>query len=501
MRVLVDGVRLSVAPVLQELGGRPGVVDLVEVHPRGFAQVEGPQDERRDDDHADEPEVETVEPAATLALEEVRPVEARAGRQRSSSPGRPSEACPEPETTRGRQGLALGDGLRGLLGLLGLRHQGRGRVRLTGRRTDQESDAREQPACVEHRARRDAAPRAERVAQLRPQPTERHQHRGQPQVLVERLRQDPVQVGGVRDGEDRVDARPARADRQQHGSQREEREEVALVNPGRQDEEGDRDHGERDEERAPVVAAPDRRREERDHREQQPGPDGDGGDAEDQETRTAVRAGLRHVPDPRPALGQPGPALRDERPRIERVDRQPRIAGRRVEDLAEQPHDRQPEGQAEELGGGQPDERGREEAARPVARRPRDEVAAEDEDRCERDQDPELGLDDRGHRREERRALVPPLPQLPHGEQQDERPDRIDLGPDRAVEPGDRHEQHDRGRDERRPAPRPEVRGEQEDGHREPQVGEDRRQLQQGAGRGAGPAEQLRDQAQGPQDV
>ncbi len=90
--VLVDRVRLPVAPVLQELGRRPRVVDLVEVHPRRLAETERPHDERRDDDHADEPQVEPVEPAASLAIEEVRAIEGCATDERARALGRPAES-------------------------------------------------------------------------------------------------------------------------------------------------------------------------------------------------------------------------------------------------------------------------------------------------------------------------------------------------------------------------------------------------------------------------
>ena len=75
--VLVDRMRLPIAPVLQELGGRPRVVDLVEVHSERLPEPEGPQEQRRDHEHDDEPQVEPVEPAATLVVEEMRAVEAR----------------------------------------------------------------------------------------------------------------------------------------------------------------------------------------------------------------------------------------------------------------------------------------------------------------------------------------------------------------------------------------------------------------------------------------
>ena len=64
---LVDVVRQPVAPVLEELGGGPRVVDLVEVHLVRLGEPEGAQQHRPDDEHDDEPQVEPVEPPAALA--------------------------------------------------------------------------------------------------------------------------------------------------------------------------------------------------------------------------------------------------------------------------------------------------------------------------------------------------------------------------------------------------------------------------------------------------
>ena len=202
-----------------------------------------------------------------------------------------------------------------------------------------------------------------------------------------------------------------------------------------------------------------------------------------------------------PLRARPAPSWLRSAHGLKRIDRQPGITRGRVEDLADQAHDREPERQTEQLGRGQPDDGRRDEATRPVAGWARHQVAAEDQDRGQGNQDPELGLDDRGDRRQERRSLVPATPQVADREQQHERADRVDLGPHRAVEPGDRHEQDGRGGGQRGSPARAQVRGEQEDRHREPQVGHDRGQLQQGARGRADPAEELGDQPEAPQDV
>ena len=273
------------------------------------------------------------------------------------------------------------------------------------------------------------------------------------------------------------------------------------MDPGRQDEEGDCQDGQGDEERPAVVAAPDHGGQERDHADQEGAAEHHCRHAQDQEARPPVRPGLGGIPNPGAVQGKARPGLRDERPRVERVDGQPRVAGRRVDDLVEQADDGEPEGQAQDLRRDQPDQRRGQDPPGPVAGRPGDEVAPDDQDRRQRDQDPELGLDDRRHGREQGGALVAPAPQVTDGEEQDQRPDGVDLRPDRAVEPGDRHEQDQRGRRERRAATGSEVRGELEDGDREPQVGQDRGQLQEIARPGAGPAQGLRNEAQSPQDV
>ena len=74
VRPLVDVVRQAVAPVLQELRGRPGVVDLVEVHLLRLVEPEGAKHHRADDQDDDDPQVELVEPSAALVAERRRPI-------------------------------------------------------------------------------------------------------------------------------------------------------------------------------------------------------------------------------------------------------------------------------------------------------------------------------------------------------------------------------------------------------------------------------------------
>ena len=70
MRPLVDRVVDAVAPRLQELGRGPRVVDLVEVHPGGLGEPEHPEAHARDDEHDEDPQVQPVQPAAALAVQE-----------------------------------------------------------------------------------------------------------------------------------------------------------------------------------------------------------------------------------------------------------------------------------------------------------------------------------------------------------------------------------------------------------------------------------------------
>ena len=70
MGPFVDVVRDAVPPRLEELRGRPGVIDLVEVHLVGLGQPVSAQDHGPDDQDHDDPQIELVEPAAALAAQQ-----------------------------------------------------------------------------------------------------------------------------------------------------------------------------------------------------------------------------------------------------------------------------------------------------------------------------------------------------------------------------------------------------------------------------------------------
>ena len=85
---LVDGVRLPVLPVLQELGRRAGVVDLVEVHAHRLLEAVAADQHGHDDEADDDEHVEPVEAPAALAGQRgaavgARWTVARAGRRAS----------------------------------------------------------------------------------------------------------------------------------------------------------------------------------------------------------------------------------------------------------------------------------------------------------------------------------------------------------------------------------------------------------------------------------
>ena len=69
MGPLVDVVRLAVAPVLQELHGRPGVIDLVEMRLVRLFQAKGPHPERRQQQDDQDPRVEAVQAPAAFPAE------------------------------------------------------------------------------------------------------------------------------------------------------------------------------------------------------------------------------------------------------------------------------------------------------------------------------------------------------------------------------------------------------------------------------------------------
>jgi hypothetical protein len=66
VRPFVDRMRFAVAPVLQEFGGRPCVIDLVEVHLVRLGEAEQAEPEGRQDQDEDEPGIEPVESTAAL---------------------------------------------------------------------------------------------------------------------------------------------------------------------------------------------------------------------------------------------------------------------------------------------------------------------------------------------------------------------------------------------------------------------------------------------------
>ena len=74
MGPLVDVVGLAVSPVLQELHGRPGVIDLVEMRLVRLFQAEGPHPERRQQQDDQDPRVEAIQSPAALPEERPAPI-------------------------------------------------------------------------------------------------------------------------------------------------------------------------------------------------------------------------------------------------------------------------------------------------------------------------------------------------------------------------------------------------------------------------------------------
>ena len=538
--VLVDPVRLAVVPVLQELGRRPGVVDLVEVHPQRLAEPEGPQAERRDHEDQQEPEIEPVEAAAGLAAQARGPVERRRHRVRREGDrirvdhDRGQHATGRLAIGLRRLGHQRSREIRRQGARLSGRRRGRRPIRLRRRadhgarrprlvvgpvglardRAHEERRGYDQATGVGERRQPDAQRGARRLAEAGAQPAERVEHRPQARALVERQRQDPVEVREVRRREHRVDGSPARPQGKQDRPQREERVQVALVDPGGEDEEGDRHHGQGDEEPAPVVVAPpEQDAEGRDGHQDDATADEDGRDPEQRVERVRGAHRVRDVADPRPGRGKPVAVQRHERPGVVAVHRDVRVAAGRLEDLAQQAvlegheardrDDRQAEGQAHERRGHQAGDRRRGDTDRAAAEPASvvgalHPVAPDDHHGGQGDQDPELRLDDRGDRGQDRRPFRPPAPQLPDGEHEEERAHRVHLGPDGTVEPRDRHEQEDGGGGQGAATARSQLGGQGEDGQGQGQVGDDRRQLEEVAD---GDRERLGDEPEAPQDV
>ena len=280
MGPFVDVVRDAVAPVLQELGGRPGVVDLVEVHLVRLGEAEHAQAERREHEDDEEPQRRAGRAGRPLS-ERGRLRSARTGRSASLARNQPIE----PEL-RERGAVAPGG-------------QGRRRTAVAARRAGAATPRRRRPAAAppagatagpsptSGRARDDRPPArcrrpssrprrgrrrigarcrrglasssARRVARPRRSWASAHRNatrvddrdeRSRPAasgwprrcraspaiervVRVER-RQDHVHVRERRDRQDDVGDPPAPRDREQDRPEREEREPVALVDAGRQ---------------------------------------------------------------------------------------------------------------------------------------------------------------------------------------------------------------------------------------------------------------------------
>ena len=122
-----------------------------------------------------------------------------------------------------------------------------------------------------------------------------------------------------------------------------------------------------------------------------------------------------------------------------------------------------------------------------------------DRDQCEdRDQDPELRLDQRGHDRVDGGPLRVVAPQLAQPQQQEDDTDRVDLAPDDAVEPADRVDDRHERRDQRDLSPAAELEDHRPGQPADGQVGQDRRHLDEAD---AHAADGLPDEPQHPQHV
>ena len=174
VRPLVDPVVDPVAPGLEELGRRPGVVDLVEVHPRGLREPERAETQAGDDEHDQDPDVEAVQAAALLPHQQPRAVgtDRRLADPRPEPGDRP-DLVPRPaleprrDPPAGRRGCGAGECGGGYAG----RRPGhrcrvrRDRVRCgRGGRTRRDERLARVPPPSPAAARRPARPRAVRRA-------------------------------------------------------------------------------------------------------------------------------------------------------------------------------------------------------------------------------------------------------------------------------------------------------------------------------------------------
>ena len=127
----------------------------------------------------------------------------------------------------------------------------------------------------------------------------------------------------------------------------------------------------------------------------------------------------------------------------------------------------------------------------------RPDGAPDRHDRDERDEDPELRLDDGRDDRVDRGPLRAVAPQLAQAQQEEDDPERVDLAPHDAVEPADRVHDRDEGARKREPAPAAELEDHRVDEPADGEVGDDRRDLDEVADA----AERLADDPHQPQDV
>ena len=559
---LVDVVVQPVAPALQELGRGPRVVDLVEVHLGGLGQAEGAQAQGRAEEHEQDPHVEAVEAAAALVAERRAAVGAHGQVVGPlAQPAGDADLAERPALAPGRQRDG-GDRRRGARrhaaprGRGGQRDPGRDRCRGSGAGSVRRDGLRP-------RRRRLGAGRLEladerlvgRAAQLQEGPHEGEgvgQGRGDDPDLGAHERPDAQPVGDrrvvrVERGQDDVHVRerrhgqhdvgdpPAPRDGEQDRPDGEEREPVALVDAGRDGEEGEGQDGQRDEDGQAVRAARDGPQDEADRGHQEDGADDDRRDDPEQgdARAAAARVGLDGIAHPDAGVGQahPGVAGHDG-PGVVGVDGQVRVAPAGHDDLVDEAgrhererrrrlEDRQPEGQAQHDRGQEPGQAGGHdpppvvgarlpgphagddpgagvgEAARGQRVVDRPQGPPDGQDRDERDEDAELGLDDRGDDRVDRGPLGLVAPHRAQGQEQEDDPERVDLAPHHAVEPGDRVEHGHERRAEGQPLAPAELADHRPDQPADGQVGQDRRDLDEVADAAQGDPD-LPDQ---PQDV
>ena len=395
----VDVVRIAVAPGLEELRRRPRVVDLVEMHLVRLGKPERAHPQGRDEEERQDPYVQPVEPAPAFADQQstaIRPerrlrdpvtqpaddpglAEGSAlgpGRQRNGGQDRNPRG-------RGRDGVGNdrpggsegGSGTRkaGHVGLAdpadhaGPADHGTRDARTEGRLLRDIRGGPGRPPEWTSPTGVDAGPRevvrqpfATVAAELDQRPPEgrrvddrgsrdadlRAQEPPDPQPVGDRRivriegRQDDVHVGegGHREGD--VGHPPARGNREQDRPEREEGEAVALMDAGRDGEEGQRQQGEAHQHREPVGVAGHHPQDQGHRREQQPGAHDDRryGAEQGDPRATLARDGRHRVAHPKAGTGQAvAEVARDEGPGVVRIDGQVRVPAAGDDDLVHQP--------------------------------------------------------------------------------------------------------------------------------------------------------------------